>query len=410
MITNVHDTNDTTNTYSLPIMTETMTTGVTADQLPTVAQAPSLCRLCDLELSNGQTFRTHIKSDQQSVYPAFFLIHAGLTLDFSVYNLRLKVSQADEKTSPPTPPTSDSPRAKNTASSSPSRRVSAPTATVEEEYGEETGDDGEDEGEDEVEEYVPGECLFCPEFFDELDPSLAHMTTAHGFTVPFQDCLAVDIELVLDYMHFVINGYMECICCGTQRGTVAAVQQHMMAKGHCRFDINDETADFFAVPKEDTSFLQKTQQRGDATVRLPSGKIISHRTIQEPQEPKSRQARSNPVLEAITSGTATASNTDRPSHQKSAEQHHHGSNEHTHSSHEIVRREDRREDGDRRMVRSSEAILAAQLSRLVVRGEMAQLRVESKKKAKMERKNNKILQKHFKVDAGDSRAGRQFRF
>lgn len=326
----------------------------------------------------------------------------------SVYNLRLKVAQPDEKTSPPTPPPADAPLAKQTLSSSSSRKAKASAAAIEDCKSDESGQDDKSENEEEMEEYITGECLFCPDFFDELEPSLAHMTTSHGFTVPFQDCLAVDIEIVLDYIHFVINGYKECICCGTQRGTVAAVQQHMLAKGHCRFEINDETEEFYRMPKDDSYIRDQTQREGNATIRLPSGKIISHRTTQEAQEPKPRQVRQNPFLEAITSGTATASNPERRNSQKPTDETSHTSSQPTDFTQELVAREDRREDGDRRMVRSSEAILAAQLSRLVIRSEMAQMRVESKKKAKMERKNNKILQKHFKVDAGDSRAGRQF--
>ena len=331
-----------------------------------------------------------------------------LTSHSSVYNLRLKVAQPDEKASPPTPPAAEAARSKHTLSLSPSTKAQTKSAAIEDQESDGALGDDNAEDEEELEEYITGECLFCPEFFDGLEPSLTHMTTSHGFTVPFQDCLAVDIETVLDYMHFVINGYRECICCGTQRGSVAAVQQHMFAKGHCRFDINDETEEFYEMPKEDNFILNQTQEEGNATIRLPSGKTISHRTIQEAKEPKPRQVRQNPFLEAITSGSATTSNTERQNSQRSTNETSQSSSQPTNFTQELAARDDRREDGDQRMVRSSEAILAAQLSRLVIRSEMAQMRVESKKKAKMERKNNKILQQHFKLDAGDSRAGRQF--
>lgn len=65
-------------TQSLPEHTASMTdksAANTADQgleqakpVPlTVAQAPSFCRLCDVELSGEQTWRAHLKSEEQYV-------------------------------------------------------------------------------------------------------------------------------------------------------------------------------------------------------------------------------------------------------------------------------------------------------------------------------------------------------
>lgn len=276
-----------------------------------------------------------------------------------------------------------------------------PTVTVEDES---EGDDEDDDSEDEelsVPDFIPGECLFCSQYDEDLDASLAHMATSHGFTVPYRDCLAVDVETVVWYMHFVIHGYQECICCGTRRGTVEAIQQHMKAKGHCRFDISPDTEEFYEMPKQEDAVLDQTHGEDSATLRLPSGRVITHRKIQEPQEPRLRKSSPNPVLEALTSGPSSSSSPSSSAKPRA-------SNTSTSSSQDLVPKRDTHGNETGQMVRSSEAILAAQLSRLVVAGDKAQLRAESKKRSKMERKNNMILQKHYRVSSGDSRFGSTF--
>lgn len=62
---------ETHNTTPIPGLTTTMTdtvtdTGAVVDQPPlSIAQAPSFCRLCNVELRGLQTWRAHAKSDGQ---------------------------------------------------------------------------------------------------------------------------------------------------------------------------------------------------------------------------------------------------------------------------------------------------------------------------------------------------------
>ncbi len=58
------------------------------------------------------------------------------------------------------------------------------------------GDHSEDpeEFEPPIPDYLPSECIFCSRNSGILGPDLEHMTVAHGFTVPFQDNLDVDIQ------------------------------------------------------------------------------------------------------------------------------------------------------------------------------------------------------------------------
>ncbi|KAK6387268.1 hypothetical protein LTS17_000535 [Exophiala oligosperma] len=104
-------------------------------------------------------------------------------------------------------------------------------------------------------EYVfnEAECLFCNEMSTDLDQNLAHMSKTHGLFVDSTNLL-VDMSTLVGYFHLVISGYYECLYCGTQRNTRQAVQQHMMAKGHCKYDLTNKEAeyrDFYDFPTSD---------------------------------------------------------------------------------------------------------------------------------------------------------------
>lgn len=217
---------------------------------------------------------------------------------------------------------------------------------------------------------------------------MTHMAAAHGFSVPFQDYLAVDLETVVWYLHFIIFGYRECICCGygTRRSTVEGVQQHMVGKGHCRFDISPDTEDFYEMPQSENPVTEQTQGDSSKLVRLPSGKLISNRNNLETQEPRAAR-RVLPNRDSDTSAPRLNPSSSTPGQ-------------------EVARRGGGNGSGE--IVRSSEAILAAQLSRLRIADNRAQIKVEERKRGRLERKNNTILMKHFKLDAGDARIGRQF--
>ncbi|EXJ88185.1 hypothetical protein A1O1_05114 [Capronia coronata CBS 617.96] len=102
-------------------------------------------------------------------------------------------------------------------------------------------------------EFDDSQCLFCNEPSPDLDQNLVHMSKAHGLYVDPANLL-VDVGSLLAYFHFVISGCYECLYCATQRNTRQAVQQHMTAKGHCKYNITDEDVDlrdFYAFPSSD---------------------------------------------------------------------------------------------------------------------------------------------------------------
>ncbi|KAF5660701.1 hypothetical protein FCIRC_12059 [Fusarium circinatum] len=147
--------------------------------------------------------------------------------------------------------------------------------------------------------FTPGQCLFCPSVYPTLAESIIHMQTSHGLFVPYKQHLLVDLETLLRYIHLVIYEYRECIHCGTSRTTVQAVQQHMMGRGHCKFDVSDESefADFYDFSRQhldtDDDVLsedneeseseevkpdQKLVQTDRDSIRLPSGRLISKKS------------------------------------------------------------------------------------------------------------------------------------
>ncbi|KIL93858.1 hypothetical protein FAVG1_02420 [Fusarium avenaceum] len=316
-----------------------------------IAQAPSFCRLCNIEMRGLETWKAHIKSDGH------------------VQKLKQKVGSVDFMPKPSRSTKSISPRRK--------RNDGVVDFNQQDQYeqADEDTEEEEDEGESSTPEFIPGQCLFCAQDSATLDDSMKHMATAHSFNVPFQDLLAVDLETIISYLHFVINNYRECICCGTRRGTVEGIQHHMSAKGHCRFDISTETEGFYQIPEAENTLTEK--QDPSDPVKLPSGKIISHRKHEEPRAPRPSpdQKRQNP-LQPAEPGT------------------------------EIAHR--RTVNGNNEIVQANEAILAAQLSRLKVTSDRAAQREEKRWRGRLERANNFFALKRFKLDAADGRMGRQF--
>lgn len=255
-------------------------------------------------------------------------------------------------------------------------------------------DDDDDERDTDEEptapEFVPGECLFCSQNCGSLDDNLKHMATAHGFSIPFQEFLAVDLETVVWYVHFVIYGYKECISCSLRKSTVEGVQHHMAAKGHCRFDVSEDTQEFYELPQTENVVLEQAQRDGGSMpVRLPSGRLISNRKQVE-QEP--RAPRRPVAAEAAPRGLD--SSTSQPNSSSSSA-----------PGNEVARRDG---NGSGQVVRSSEALLAAQLSKLVVAGTRLQQKQEQRKRGRLEAAQNILMMNRFRLDAGDGRIGRQF--
>ncbi|KAK4060775.1 transcriptional regulator family: C2H2 zinc finger [Trichoderma aggressivum f. europaeum] len=207
-------------------------------------KSPSFCRLCNIALASPTDWRQHAKSD------------------WHVYNLRVRVAEPGTVVARPS----------SSSSSKASSALNAQKAVdvVSNNYL----DDDPDKVDAEVSVepgFNPGQCLFCGTKNDTFKDNLAHMSTEHSFTIPHEVDLIVERDTLIGYLHLVIYGYRECILCATCRSSVEGIQHHMIAKGHCRFNVTSDTADFYTIPTLEYHVDEEL-------LRLPSGKILSHRT------------------------------------------------------------------------------------------------------------------------------------
>ncbi|KAJ0117499.1 pre-60s factor [Diaporthe amygdali] len=162
--------------------------------------------------------------------------------------------------------------------------------------------------------FTSTKCLFCNTASPDFESNLSHMSKKHSFFIPSAIdnnslTLAVDLETLVQYMHLVISTYHECLFCHTQRQSAHAVQQHMMGKGHCRVDLEDDESEFRdfyedlgdgsdgsstedGLGSEDEVEAAPASSRGtsgaplrlrDKSLLLSSGKLLSHRSAQLPK-------------------------------------------------------------------------------------------------------------------------------
>lgn len=138
-------------------------------------------------------------------------------------------------------------------------------------------------------------CLFCHAFNSDFNANISHMLKTHGFLVPDEDRLRVDLETFVTYVNLVISQYFQCIYCGSERGGDDAVRQHMRAKGHCKVDITSQDSefrdfyDFESNDVEENGDLNNSPvakpaalpftQISDTSVLLESGKILHDRSV-----------------------------------------------------------------------------------------------------------------------------------
>lgn len=205
-----------------------------------------------------------------------------------MYKLRCKVAEPGTIITPPGSGSKLSKKSRN------QDWTLEPTSTSsdEESYDEDSGSDRSSEKE--AVEFVAEECLFCNHTSKDFDENLSHMHQTHSLFVPFQSSLAVDLQTLIWYLHMVLSGYRECICCGKRRRTVEAIQQHMVAMGHCRFNVTDEMTEFYDMALLDQQNAEGRSQPDDRTLRLPSGKLLTHRSYVESTS-KSRLREKSPL-------------------------------------------------------------------------------------------------------------------
>ncbi|KAK3295453.1 C2H2 type zinc-finger-domain-containing protein [Chaetomium fimeti] len=237
------------------------------------ASAALECRLCDVSFDTPEEKRHHAKSE------------------WHVYKIRCRVAEPGTVITPPNsaPIKSSTGRTKQAWKST--SRSESPVAD-EESYDEESENDTSSDND--TVEFVAEECLFCNQTSKDLDENLSHMHQAHSLVIPFQSSLVVDLQTLIWFLHMVIFSYRECICCGKRRRTIEAVQQHMASMGHCRFDVTEEMAGFYDMESLGQQSAEGRNHPDDRTLRLPSGKLLGHRSYVEPTS-KSRPREEKPI-------------------------------------------------------------------------------------------------------------------
>lgn len=128
------------------------------------------------------------------------------------------------------------------------------------------------------------------------------MATAHSLTIPYPSALTVDLQTLMWFLHMVIFSYRECICCGRRKRSVEAVRAHMLSTGHCRFDVGEEMESFYDMDELRKSAPDMGSKPDEQTLRLPSGKLLGHRSYSD-QNPLRRQRERSPQTAALPSSS-----------------------------------------------------------------------------------------------------------
>jgi pre-60S factor REI1 len=112
-------------------------------------------------------------------------------------------------------------------------------------------------------------CLFCNRSFSTVDKSLQHMLKMHGFFIPFTEYL-IDMNALLKYLGAKIGAGRVCLWCnGTSFGDVRAIQQHMIDKGHCKMNLDDDDEEFLEYYRFPSDEMDEGEDEGDEGDYVP---------------------------------------------------------------------------------------------------------------------------------------------
>ncbi|KAI3393594.1 hypothetical protein diail_3898 [Diaporthe ilicicola] len=300
------------------------------------------------------------------------------------------------------------------------------------------------------------QCLFCNAVSPDFGSNLSHMSKKHSLFIPAAIdngslTLAVDLETLVQYMHLVVSTYHECLFCHTQRQSAHAVQQHMMGKGHCRVDLEDDESEFRDFYEdagdgsegdssedmsgsEDEAEAVPTSNRGvnsaplklrDSSLLLSSGKLLSHRSAPAPKHHRPLSETQKPTRRGLgqalpTPEPAFKGSSSPPVSEDSPGPTSSPTEPSADASRALTRLERRAESNSRstlsvalaRMSLTDRAALAhlpaAEQRATVLRHFKQQDKARQQSRrfwGKMERKNNSVMMKHFVSDVPGPKLG-----
>lgn len=167
-------------------------------------------------------------------------------------------------------------------------------------------------------EFEESQCLFCDQSSSDLDQNLLHMSKVHGLHVITTNLL-VDVGSLLAYFHLIISCYHECIYCGTQRNTKQAVQQHMIAKGHCKYDLASKDAEFRDFYDLSAVEAEEELHRNLIATRLSeSAQLAAHNRSRKSRSSK-RSDRAGTNITTLPSDQGSTSTSPTPESQSDAD-------------------------------------------------------------------------------------------
>ncbi|KAI8803528.1 C2H2 type zinc-finger-domain-containing protein [Cladochytrium replicatum] len=112
------------------------------------------------------------------------------------------------------------------------------------------------------------DCIFCPAHLPTFEANMEHMAKQHSFFVPDIDYL-LSARGLLQYLQDKVTVFQQCVYCGEKGRTmysVEAVRKHMVDKGHCKVNDEDDegVAEFYDFSSSWTEFETRLKKRAAA--------------------------------------------------------------------------------------------------------------------------------------------------
>jgi pre-60S factor REI1 len=256
-------------------------------------------------------------------------------------------------------------------------------------------------------EFEPTQCLFCVIDSESIDSNLDHMSKSHGMRIPSPHQLTVDPTTLLSYLNLVISVYHECLTCGTQRRNTQAIKQHMLGKNHYSFDISDVESEYreFWNFGEDGVGVQVDGEN----ITLPSGRVVMSRSVRTTQQ-RQRPSGSGTISLSRSNASPLETSISSPSDSSIAK----ASSTSSHKQ-ALTKQDVRALNLDKQLgtLRNSDRLALAHLpaseQRAILATQHSQLqkarRQERDMQARLQRKNNQTLMKHFVPDVPGPKLG-----
>jgi pre-60S factor REI1 len=127
------------------------------------------------------------------------------------------------------------------------------------------------------------ECLFCNSTFDTPELTLDHMSH-HGFRFCYPEQL-LDAESLMGYFSEKVGIGHSCVNCNKQFKSIQAVRNHMIAKSHCYYELDDEYEEFY---EKNTGVVAQQGWVDEVGELHMNGKIYGHRMYQRYYKQKLR--------------------------------------------------------------------------------------------------------------------------